>query len=229
MGNAPVGQYVASVIPSITSLTEVDLQTPFQDPDKKKLPLRFRYTTYLGEHHAASKKVVVDFKPRDLGLTTAQETKFIKLAGSRFNPFKKTIKMSAESFDTQAQNKRFLGDTIAKLIETARDDSDSFEDIPLDFRHAMSKSKPRRTTFPREWVLTSERRDALQTTYKALDADDAKILENQKLVDGIKAIEQGRVAESAKIPLAVAAGPATRGARSGRAQQPTSSSGRQFA
>ena len=82
--------------------------------------LRFRYTSYLGEFHPAEKKVAVQFCPTDLELTEAQQLKLKKLAGPRYNPQTEMIKMSCEMFEHQAQNKRYLGDLIAKLITEAK-------------------------------------------------------------------------------------------------------------
>lgn len=83
-------------------------------------PLRFRFTSYMGEFHPAEKKVVVEFSPRDFGLSEVQTTKLIKLAGSRYNPVKETIKISCESFEHQAQNKRYLAELVEKLLTEAK-------------------------------------------------------------------------------------------------------------
>lgn len=82
--------------------------------------LRFRYTTYMGEHHPAEKKVVVEFSPVDLDLTPVQADKLRKLAGPRWNPEKDIIKMSSEKFEHQAQNKRYLSDLVDTLVATAK-------------------------------------------------------------------------------------------------------------
>lgn len=83
--------------------------------------LRFRYTTYMGEFHPADRKVVVEFCPNDLAdLTELQRMKLKKLAGARYNPEKDIVKMSCEKFEHQAQNKRYLGDTVQKLIAAAK-------------------------------------------------------------------------------------------------------------
>lgn len=74
----------------------------------------------MGEYHPAEKKVVVEFSPADFGLTEAQQIKMIKLAGTRYNPSKQTIKMSSESFEHQAQNKRYLAETVEKLVADAK-------------------------------------------------------------------------------------------------------------
>jgi small subunit ribosomal protein S35 len=75
----------------------------------------------MGEQHPAEKKVVLEFSPTDMpDLTGLQRDKLRKLAGVRYNPEKDIIKVSAESFETQAQNKRYLGDMVNKLLTEAR-------------------------------------------------------------------------------------------------------------
>lgn len=64
---------------------------------------------------------MVEFCPNDLvDLTDVQRLKLQKLAGARYNPEKDIVKMSCEKFEHQAQNKRYLGDTVQKLIEAAK-------------------------------------------------------------------------------------------------------------
>lgn len=92
---------------------------PFSPPSADQ-PLRFRYTSYMGEYHPAEKKVVVEFSPADFGLTDLQQLKLKKLAGTRYNPEKDVIKMSCESFEHQAQNKRYLAETVEQLVAEAR-------------------------------------------------------------------------------------------------------------
>ena len=82
--------------------------------------LRFRYTTYMGEHHPAEKKIVVEFCPEDLPLTEAQQLKLKKLAGARYNGATGIVKMSCEMFEEPAQNKRYLLDLVKKLVQAAR-------------------------------------------------------------------------------------------------------------
>jgi small subunit ribosomal protein S35 len=85
------------------------------------MPLRFRYTTYMGEQHPAEKKVVLEFSPADMpDLTELQRDKLRKLVGVRYNPESDVVKMSCEMFETQAQNKRYLGDLVDKLLQEAR-------------------------------------------------------------------------------------------------------------
>lgn len=76
--------------------------------------------------------MVVEFKPHELGLGKRAMDKLVKLAGPRFSPETGLVKMSCESFETQAQNKRYLGDTVQNLIVEAKDTTDTFEDVPFD-------------------------------------------------------------------------------------------------
>jgi small subunit ribosomal protein S35 len=97
-----------------------ELAKPFEPPGKDQ-PLRFRYTTYLGEEHPAEKKVVLQFCTKDMpDLTEVQREKLIKLVGVRYNPESDVVKMSCEMFETQAQNKRYLGDLVDTLLREAR-------------------------------------------------------------------------------------------------------------
>lgn len=75
----------------------------------------------MGEQHPAEKKVVLEFSPADMpGLTDMQANKLRKLVGVRYNPEKDVVKMSCEMFETQAQNKRYLGDIVDSLVKEAK-------------------------------------------------------------------------------------------------------------
>lgn len=162
------------------------LSKPFTPPTQAQ-PLRWRYTTYMGEQHPASRKVVVEFAPKDLpDLSEAQRLKLAKLAGVRWNPVTETVKMSCESFETQAQNKRFLGETIGKLLQEVKEGEDKFEDLPLDLRHVTNKRMQRKqkalrrarlgrpeTGFPVAWRMTPERRAELEARRGAAEAPAA--------------------------------------------------------
>jgi small subunit ribosomal protein S35 len=90
-------------------------------PPTADMPLRFRYTTYMGEQHPAEKKVVLEFCPEDMpDLTKIQRQKLRKLVGVRYNPETDIVKMSCEMFESQAQNKRYLGDRVDELLKEAR-------------------------------------------------------------------------------------------------------------
>ncbi|KAG4417454.1 hypothetical protein IFR04_009407 [Cadophora malorum] len=164
------------------------LAKPFQPPTRD-MPLRFRYTTYMGEQHPAEKKVVLEFSPADMPrLTKVQTEKLRKLAGVRYNPETDVIKMSCEMFETQAQNKRYLGDVVQSLLKEARDPTDTFEDIPLDTRHHHFKAKPQ---FPKEWALTEARKQELHQYRQAMMLKDQQKEITGQLIDGIKQIEEG--------------------------------------
>lgn len=119
-------------------------------------------------------------------LTQLQKDKLIKLAGTRYNPDTEIIKMSCEMFDTQAQNKRFLGDNISKLLAEAKDGQDTFADVPFDFRHHKPK---KRYEFPKEWILTPKRKQYLEDKRAEQLKLESEKTNNGKLVDGQKIIE----------------------------------------
>lgn len=116
----------------------------------------------MGEQHPAAHKVVVQFCVDDLpNLNDAQRTKFRKLVGPRYNPDTDVVKMSCEQFEAPAQNKRYLGDLVNKLLDESRNGKDQFEDVPLDLRHHKSKKA---VEFPEEWKLKPQRvRDLMLT------------------------------------------------------------------
>ncbi|KAL8654057.1 MAG: hypothetical protein Q9226_003582 [Calogaya cf. arnoldii] len=175
------------------------LAKPFVLPSKDK-PLRFRYTTYMGETHPAAKKIVLEFCTRDLpGLSEAQRIKLVKLIGVRYNPETDLVKMSCEMFETQAQNKRYLGDLVDTLMGEAKDASDMFEDVPLDFRH--HKPKPR-FEFPDQWKLTEERRAQLEENRRQRELREKEREDAGRLVDGAKVLEQVMEAMTLKAPAA---------------------------
>ncbi|KAK4134005.1 mitochondrial ribosomal protein [Trichocladium antarcticum] len=163
------------------------LAKPFQPPAQEEV-LRFRYTTYMGEFHPADRKVVVEFCPADCaGLGEVQQLKLKKLAGARYNPEKDMIKISCERFEHQAQNKRYLGDLVDKMITTAKDPTDTFEDVPLDTRHHKFKTQIK---FPKDWYLTEERKLELAAQRKqALLLDEQKRTEGT-LIDGVQTIQE---------------------------------------
>jgi len=162
------------------------LAKPFEPPTSKQ-PLRWRYTTYMGDNHPAEKKVVVQFAPDDLGLTKVQTDKVKKLCGVRYNPETEVVKMSCESYQNQAQNKRFLADQIDKIIAEAKNGKDTFEDIPLDTRH--HKSTNNKARFPKEWLMTEQRQKTLEEERKKFFQIEAQREETHQVVDGKIAIE----------------------------------------
>lgn len=152
----------------------------------------------MGETHPAANKVVLEFCTRDLPkLTEAQRIKLVKLVGVRYNPEKDLVKMSCEMFETQAQNKRYLGDLVDTLMAEAKDATDMFEDVPLDFRHHKPKPK---FEFPEKWKLTKQRKEQLAVNWRQGALKDQEREEAGQLVDGSKVIEQVLEAISMRAP-----------------------------
>jgi small subunit ribosomal protein S35 len=141
----------------------------------------------MGEQHPASRKVVLEFSPSDIpDLNPKQTTKLIKLAGPRYNPSLDRVKMSCESFETQAQNKRYLGDLVYKLLKTAKDEStDGFEDVPIDERHVKRKAYHQ---FPERWKVTPQRRKELEERRVKELEEEEKRRKAGNLVDGVGVI-----------------------------------------
>lgn len=164
----------------------------------------------MGETHPAETKVVLEFCTRDLpDLTEAQRIKMIKLVGVRYNPETDVVKMSCEMFETQAQNKRYLGDLVDTLMTEARDPTDMFEDVPVDFRHHRYKPK---IDFPEQWKLTGERKTQLQANWRRRALADKEREKEGTLVDGMEVIQ--RVLEAAmartRAPKAAVKAPAAK-------------------
>ncbi|KAI6248067.1 37S ribosomal protein S24, mitochondrial [Erysiphe necator] len=164
-----------------------NLRKPFKLPTEKT-PLRFRYTTYMGEQHPAENKVVLEFCILDIpDLTEIQRDKLRKLAGTRWNPAEDVVKMSCESYETQAQNKRYLGNVFESLLREAKNEEDNMQDIPLYTKHFSSKKIPR---FPKEWIMTENRRNELAKHRRESLRIDEKKEKAGLLIDGIKCIKE---------------------------------------
>ncbi|OAL39620.1 hypothetical protein AYO20_01017 [Fonsecaea nubica] len=145
---------IAWDMPLLQRKSPSEFAKPFTPPTEAT-PLRFRYTTYMGEHHPAARKVVVQFCSKDLpNLTEKQRLKLLKLVGPRYNPDTDVVKMSCETYEAPAQNKRYLGDLVKKLLDEARNGKDSFDDVPLDLRHHKPQ---RKIEFPETWKLKPSR------------------------------------------------------------------------
>ena len=141
----------------------------------------------MGETHPASKKVVLEFCPGDLeSLTPSQRLKLIKLVGPRYDPQTDLIKMSSEMFETQAQNKRYLGDLVDTLMAEAQNGTDAFEDVPVDFRHVKWK---KRVEFPERWKVNEEKIRAIREGREQRLQLEGERREKGTLVDGLEAIE----------------------------------------
>lgn len=172
----------------------------FQPPTHKEI-LRFRKTSYMGEQHPAQHKCVVEFCPSDIpNLTPLQLSKLQKLLGARYTPLPATklhpanwssgiAKMSCEKYPTWAENAADLRLRIDNLVTAAMDDTDTFEDIPLDKRHYKEVSKPR---FPVEWRIDIKGERMLEIEgirAKALQLDEGKVRSGQ-LIDGTAVVQE---------------------------------------
>ncbi|KAI8637955.1 mitochondrial ribosomal subunit protein-domain-containing protein [Parasitella parasitica] len=122
---------------------------PFQAPANDQI-LRFKSHTYLGEGHPVERKAVLSVKIADLGLNETEKHKLLLLSGPRYNVNTEELTMSSEKFPHRKQNKKFLIDTLQKLIKEAKDHKDTFADIPLDLPQPKQ-----RLEFPKEWIKSS--------------------------------------------------------------------------
>lgn len=141
-------QYYRKIVYELPSLTEYTKD--FIPPSEDRI-LQFRFTTFFGEDHPSASKVVMRVDVRKLGLGEGELLKLKKLAGSRIDHNTQILKMSSERFNDPAQNRKYLSDTLDKLIKEAKDMTDTFEDIPLDTRHSDRKLKHKRPKFPKSW------------------------------------------------------------------------------
>ena len=143
----------------------------------------------MGETHPASKKIVLEFCTEDLltVLTPRQRTKLIKLVGPRYNPSTDVVKMSSEMFETQAQNKRYLGDLVDTLIDEAKNEADMFEDVPFDFRHHKEKKE---VVFPEGWKMSEERRRQLEVDRERRAVGEMRREQEGRMLVGSRIIEE---------------------------------------
>lgn len=129
---------------------------PYERKELSQFPIRYRFTTYIGEQHPLERKVVATLKVSDLKLDDKQSHKFKLLSGVRYNYMTDEFKISCERYPEPAQNARFISDTLNRLVKEAKDLKDDFSDVPLDTRHIklkLFKKKQARkdVEFPEEW------------------------------------------------------------------------------
>ncbi|CAR24158.1 mitochondrial 37S ribosomal protein mS35 [Lachancea thermotolerans CBS 6340] len=132
----------------------VQYRQEYKRPSQKTHPVTYRYTTYIGEEHPNSRKVVVSLKTQQLGLNDKEVHKFRLLARTRYDHTTDIFKMSSDRYPEAAQNARYLSDKLQALIKEAKDTSDDFSDVPLDTRHTTARNLRRKTRgykFPEEW------------------------------------------------------------------------------
>lgn len=123
--------------------------TPYRKRTDKQV-VQFRYTTYMGEPHAAESKVVATFKTNALtDLTPAQRHKLRLLAGVRYDHEEDSVKIAATAFPEAAQNATYIGDVLRSLLEESKDPKgDTFADIPLRTSHVTARKRRNKPMYP---------------------------------------------------------------------------------
>ncbi|CAG8780692.1 11879_t:CDS:2, partial [Dentiscutata erythropus] len=171
-------------LPQLTKFAE-----PFKPPSPDKI-LCFKTMYYIGEEHPLQNKVIMTVKEKDLPLLTKEQLhKFKVLCGPRFDG-KGEFKFSCEKFPHQAQNKKYLSDLMDRLLEEARNDKETFADIPVDLRHVKTKKTH---PFPREWLRQPKVNNASSTsliTDTVVSDDDSSIKEETPIYETIKVNSQ---------------------------------------
>lgn len=115
--------------------------------------LRFKHYSFpKEENHPASTKVVLAFTPESTNIAPENLHKLKLLAGRRFDSEKNEIRISANQFGTQAQNKHYLAQIYSKLLAAASE-GEKFDDVALDQRHVVKRMKkqPTKVQWPEEW------------------------------------------------------------------------------
>ncbi|CAO3697417.1 unnamed protein product [Rhizopus stolonifer] len=138
------------------NIREVLYAKPFEAPGADQI-LKFKTHSYLGEGHPVERKVVLSVKVSDLKLNDTEKHKFLLLSGPRYNVNTEEFVMSSEKFPKRQQNKKFLIDTLNKLVNEAKDAKDTFADVPLN----LPKPKTR-LEFPKEWLKPKEQSSSAQ-------------------------------------------------------------------
>ena len=90
-------------------------------------------------------------------------------------------------FETQAQNKRYLGDLVDTLIDEAKNEEDMFEDVPFDFRHHKEKKE---VVFPEGWKMTEERRRQLEVDRERRAVGEMRREQEGRMLVGSQIIEE---------------------------------------
>lgn len=114
-------------------------------------PIRLTYNTdFSDETNSYNRKVTLEVRLQDLGLSEPQAHKFKVLAGNKFNHNKEILRFSSTRFAEATQNARFLVESFNRLLTEAKDLSkNTFEDLPVDKRHTKPTKKA--PVFPESW------------------------------------------------------------------------------
>lgn len=128
---------------------------PYVPKRDTETPFTLSFESELGSvSQDSNRKVFLSCDLKNLNLNEKQARKFKILAGEKFNHHANTIKIATDRYKETMQNARWLVDTLNKLLDTAKDLSDDFADIPLDTRH-MKQIKVR-PQFPDSWKRPEE-------------------------------------------------------------------------
>ncbi|KAF7728021.1 37S ribosomal protein S24, mitochondrial [Apophysomyces ossiformis] len=148
---------------------------PFVPPNSDQI-LKFKTHTYLGEGHPVERKVVLTVKVSDLKLNDTERHKLLLLAGPRYDVNTDEIKLSSEKFPHRKQNKKYVSDTLDKLVAEAKNTTDTFADIPLNL--AQPKKK---LIFPAEWArpVQKQQSDAQATSVAEATIESGRLQEPQ--------------------------------------------------
>ncbi|KAG1437295.1 hypothetical protein G6F56_013176 [Rhizopus delemar] len=101
-------------------LRKTEFELPKLNAPRADQILKFKTHSYLGEGHPVERKVVLSVKVSDLKLNDTEKHKFLLLSGPRYNVNTEELVMSSEKFPKRQQNKKFLIDTLNKLIKEAK-------------------------------------------------------------------------------------------------------------
>ena len=107
--------------------------------------------------------------------------------------------MSSEQYEAPAQNKRYLGDLVKKLVAEAKNAEDMMEDIPLDLRHHKAK---RRVEFPEAWKLKPSRvQELLLARQEQALLDEGQTIQQRSALDGKDVVHEYVRQLSMPLPL----------------------------
>lgn len=101
-----------------------------------------------------------------------------------------------------------------------QDPADTFEDIPLDTRHHVVKTKPK---FPKEWRMTPQRKQELEAIRQQALIEDERKRREGTLIDGKEIIAKAlspRPEVDGRVAQLLSAGPRTTITRPLRASGP---------
>ena len=118
-----------------------------------------RHVRYHDEpDHPRSRRASLTVGVDALDMSATERNALIHLAGGRWNGIKRTVTVATDRFPELAQNERWAGDTLDRLVDGARQRADRLADLPLDDRSTRAQLERRGRTlttlrdFPAEWL-----------------------------------------------------------------------------